>query len=77
MDGIETIGIIVGLAVILIEAVVVFRMQAHIGKLGTLTSRLDKHITHMDKHIDLMDERVKTIRKDISLVCKRVGVGKK
>ncbi len=74
MNDIETIGILVGVGVIIIETVVLIRMQFHVATLERLTKRLDGHITHMDNHIDLMDERVKRIRKDIALVCKQICV---
>jgi uncharacterized membrane-anchored protein YhcB (DUF1043 family) len=77
MNEIETIGVAVGLLLILVETTVLFRMQSHMRTLEGLTKRLDSHITHMDKHIDLMDERVVKIKKEISLVCEHVGVASK
>ena len=74
MGDIETFGIFVGIGVIAVEALVLFRMQAHVRKVGQLTQRLDSHITHMDKHIDMMDDRVVKIKDQMALVCESVGI---
>ena len=55
---IETIGLFIGLAVIVIEAIVLFRLHSHMERLVGLTTKLDDHISKMDSHVEAMDRHV-------------------
>ncbi|MCX6778508.1 MAG: hypothetical protein NT157_06560 [Candidatus Micrarchaeota archaeon] len=54
----ETLGIIIGLGVIAVEALVLLYMYPHIGRLEKLAGKLDEHISKMDSHIEAMDRHI-------------------
>jgi len=82
-QSIESIGIIVGLMVTLIELVIIFKLRQHTRDLDTFltrqfklmdehTKRLDAHVKDLDMHSHKLEESVECLLKENEAIYKKV-----
>lgn len=71
MEAIEIVSVVVGLLVIIIEVIILYRLRQHQKELDQHTKKLEENVEDLDRHSHRMEQTIKTILTETEQIYKR------